>query len=516
MRKKLFILLALAKFGIGEVRIEFERSYGGSFTDEAHSVVVTSAGEYIVAGFTYSTDGDVVGGRGFLPDYWIIKLNSSGVIMWQRVAGGSDADYAQSVAKTSDGGCIVVGYSYSTDGDISGHHGSRARPDIWVVKLNFSGELEWERSLGGVGRDEGFQAKEAHDGGYILVGTTYEDGNDVPGNHGASDFFVAKLDRNGEIEWARCYGGSSDDGAYAVALTNDGGYVIAGYTYSNDGQVYGNNGWMDCWIVKIDSIGEVEWQRCVGGGRFDEARDIKQTPDGGYIVTGQTTSISHGEGDLFVFKLAPDGSIEWQRSFGGSLNECGFAVDIDYDGGYIIAGSASSSDFDVANNHGGADFWVIKLDIDGELIWAFSLGGSRDDCALGIARDLNRRVIVVGYSKSNDFDISHHHGSTLYADFWFVKLAPTIGIEQPPFINKAEYSFEIYPNPFNSNCVIVAPSNRKIRVLNLQGQEIQTSIAKTAENRYTWQPEPDIPQGMYIVEIELEKAKVFKKMLYIK
>ncbi|MGB9562019.1 MAG: hypothetical protein ACPL6C_04315, partial [bacterium] len=237
------LLLILFSSLLAQMRIEFEHSYGGSYTDEAHSIVSGSDGGYVIAGWTYSTDGDVSGGRGIFPDYWIVKLSTDGAILWQRVAGGSDVDYAYSVCKSDDGGYVVVGYSYSNDGDISGHHGGTSRPDMWVVKLDSLGEIIWERSIGGVGRDEGYDITQVDDGGYVVVGATYADGNDVPGNHGASDFFVAKLDRNGNIEWTRCYGGSSDEQAHSVCRADDGGCVVAGSTYSNDGDVSGNNGW---------------------------------------------------------------------------------------------------------------------------------------------------------------------------------------------------------------------------------------------------------------------------------
>lgn len=179
----------------------------------------------------------------------MVKLNATGNVEWQKTLGGSDYfDLAHSIQQTSDGGYIVAGESSSNDGDVTGNHGLR---DFWIIKLNTTGDIEWQKCFGGSNDDEARSIQQTTDGGYIVAGNSLSDDGDVTENHGGRDFWVVKLDSTGNIEWQKSYGGSNDDGAHFIRQTEDGGYIIAGNSESNDGDVTGNHGEGDFWIVKL-------------------------------------------------------------------------------------------------------------------------------------------------------------------------------------------------------------------------------------------------------------------------
>jgi hypothetical protein len=343
--------------------IEWQRCLGGTYDDYAYSIQQTSDGGFIVAGRTYSNDGDVSGNHG-KSDAWVVKLNSSGDIEWQKCLGGTGNDYAKSIQQTSDGGFIVAGYTDSNDGDVSGNHGYF---DYWVVKLNSSGTILWQKCLGGTSFDQAYSIQQTSDGGFIVAGRTYSNDGDVSGNHGDIDAWVVKLNSSGDIIWQKCLGGTSGDYANSIQQTSDSGFIVAGYTWSNDGDVSGNHGYYDYWVVKLNSSGDIEWQKCLGGTYYDYAYSIQQTSNGGFIVAGSTNSINgdvsgyHGYFDYWVVKLNSSGDILWQKCLGGTSDDYANSIQQTSDGGFIVAGYTNSNDGDVTENHGGYDTWVVKL-----------------------------------------------------------------------------------------------------------------------------------------------------------
>jgi hypothetical protein len=283
---------------------------GGSFWEEAWSVKQTKDGGFIIAGRANSIDGDVTGNHGSL-DYWVVKLNNIGGLEWQRSLGGSGFDLGYSVSQTEDGGYIVVGESDSQDGDISTPLGTS---DYWVVKLNFDGKIEWEKSLGGTNYDRGNDIQQTREGGYIVFGLSSSINGDITGNHGSDDCWAVKLSSNGTLEWQKALGGSSDDLGQSIRQTLDGGYILAGSTFSNNGDVVNNDGGLDLWVVKLNEQGMLEWQKTMGGTNTEIGTSIQQCSDGGYITVAETRSndgdVSGGQGqtDFWIVKLAPESS----------------------------------------------------------------------------------------------------------------------------------------------------------------------------------------------------------------
>ena len=351
--------------------IEWQKSLGGTGNEEATSIQQTIDGGYIIAGDSDSNDGDITGNHGGA-DYWIVKLNSAGAIEWQKSLGGSVYDEAKSIQQTTDGGYIVVGGAYSLDGDINGHHGTNDNENIdyWIVKLNRTGDIEWQKSLGGTADDYAYSITQTKDGGYIVAGESASNDGDLTGHQGSvlfTDYWVVKLTNAGVIEWQKSLGGTKNEYAYSIQQTQDGGYIVAGSSNSNDGDVTDNKGSDDYWIVKLTSSGTIQWQKCLGGTTYDASSAIQQTKDGGYIVAGLSNSNNgdvtgnNGYFDYWIVKLNSSGAIEGQKSLGGTADDEATSINQTKDGGYIIAGYSVSTDGDITGNQGSSDYWIVKL-----------------------------------------------------------------------------------------------------------------------------------------------------------
>ncbi len=366
----------------GAGNILWNRLYGGNADEIAESIHQTTDGGFIIAGYSASSaSGDVTGINNGLNDYWVIKLDAAGNIVWNKLYGGSLNDYAYSIVSTTEGGYAVTGYAISSaTGNVTGiNHGGS---DIWVLKLDATGNIVWNKLLGGGGDDDSYSISQTTDGGYFISGNSNSSlSGDVTGiNHGNVDCWILKLDGSGIITWNKLLGGAFSEGLYSAVQTSDGGYVLAGYSGSSaSGDVtQTTHGLNDYWIVKIDNSGNLLWNKLIGGLNEEFGRCIRQTSDGGYIIIGNSTSgnsgditdASHGGSDFLAIKLTPSGNISWIRLFGGIGTESSYSIIQLADGGYLMAGySSSSANGDViATNHSAAnDFWILKIDSNGAI-----------------------------------------------------------------------------------------------------------------------------------------------------
>lgn len=399
--------------------IKWQRSYGGSAADFANDLQLTDDGGYIIAGYTYSNNGHITVNKG-LADVWVLKLSVLGAIEWQRTLGGSGVDAAETIRPTPDGGYILTGTSASNNGDISGNQGSF---DLLVVKLAADGAIQWQRSLGGSGYDAGRDIVQTLDGGYIVVGRTTSTNGDVTGNAGGSDFWIVKLDDTGNIQWQKCYGTVNYEDAYSVQQLEDGSYIVAGETST----IESGTGFSikHFYIIKLTESGDAQWQRVLGGSRSDIAHIILATADGGYFVTGSSESnngdVSGNRGlqDYWAVKLSENGTIEWQRCIGGSGGDFALDAQITEDGGYLIAGTSGSSNGDVTGALGSFDCWIVKISSSGELEWQKSYGGTDYEEARAIRFTPDGGYIMAGFTRSQNRDVSVNFGDF---DVWLAKL----------------------------------------------------------------------------------------------
>ncbi len=433
---------------IQERGLEWEKSFGGSDFDVANSITQTFDRGYIIAGYSDSHDGDITDFKKY-SDYWILKLKADGDLDWQKSYGGSDKDVANSIVQTLDGGYIVAGYSDSHDGDMTNYKGAS---DYWILKLKANGELDWQKSYGGRKEDVANSIIQTLDGGYIIAGYSKSDEGDITNSIDGSDYWILKLKADGEIDWEKSYGGKNEDVANSIVQTFDGGYVVAGYSESVDGDVTNPRGGSDYWILKLKADGEIDWQRSYGGSDKDVAKSIVQTFDGGYVIAGFSESADgyirnpKGDNDYWIIKLKEDGALDWEKSYGGSSHDFAHSITKTIEGGYIVAGLSSSIDGDISSPIKTFDYWIVKLREDGALDWEKSYGGSMVDHANSIIQTYDGNYIVAGYSQSTDGDISNLR---VGFDFWILKF----GAPPPPLqsdTSDAVFSI-IMPEPVIQN-----------------------------------------------------------------
>lgn len=468
-----FTLCLAAALSHAQPAVQWQKCLGGSNEEWAYSTQQTTDGGYILTGYTRSTDGDITGNHG-LRDFWVVKVDTIGSLQWQKCLGGSGDEVANSIQQTPDGGYIVAGFTDSNDGDVSGNHGGPQ--DGWVVKLDATGSIQWQKCLGGTGVDWVTTVLRSIDGGYILVGRTGSNDGDVSGNHGGMDGWLVKLDASGTMQWQKCFGGTSTDWTKSIQRTTDGGYIVTGDTQSDDGDVSGNHGDYDIWVVKLDISGNMQWQKCLGGANGEWANSIEQTSDGGYIVGGYTQSNdgdvsgNHGgDHDIWVVRLDASGSMQWQKCLGGTDYEEASSVQQTTDGGYLVVGRTSSTDGNVTGNHGWTDGWLVQLDDTGNLEWQLCLGGSGFDGTNALDQIADGVYVIAGQAESIDGDVSGLHGP--YMDFWLVKLALVdLGVTEP-----APLIFSVAPNPTNGDVRITFPdlaSGKELSLIDALGREV--------------------------------------------
>ena len=497
--KKLFLSFSLVVVQFATLAqapaIEWQKSFGGSAAEEASSIELTNDGGYIVAGYTTSNNGVVTGNHGN-GDFWVVKLDASGTIQWQKALGGTGVDGAYCIQQTADGGYIVAGYTNSNDGNVTGNHGNI---DYWVVKLSVTGTIEWQKTLGGTQDELAYSVQQTRDGGYIVAGFTNSNNGDITGNHGGSDMWIVKLSSTGTIQWQKTLGGSAGESAYSIQQTTDLGYVVAGTTGSNNGDVTGVQGAIDYWVVKLTSTGAIEWQKTLGGTAPEIAYSIQQTTDTGYIVSGTTKSYDgdvtgyHGGNgnDAWIVKLSDTGSIQWEKTMGGTDDDYIRSIKQTTDGSYIAAGYTLSNNGDVSGNHGSWDLWAVKLSSTGTTQWQKTLGGTGPDGALSIQQTTDGGYIAAGSSAANNGDVTENQGS---GDYWVVKLA----LDTLSTTDFSEKDVKVFPNPATTILTIQNPNNitiDKITITDLTGKTVREQEQNTTQINVA-----QLASGMYILQ----------------
>jgi hypothetical protein len=250
-----------------------------------------------------------------------MKINANGSLKWRKTFGGEGNDYGLSVQQTSDGGYIIAG-----EADLSGV----SRPDAYLIKTNADGLEEWSRTFGGSETDRAYCVQQTEDKGYILVGSTDSFGA------GAQDVYLVKTDAKGKMIWEKTYGSPSNDEGYSVQQTLDGGYIITGRTFTQGNQGY------DLYLLKTDATGNIEWEKTFGGNGWEAGKHLGLTSDGGYIISGWTNSFGSENYDAYLLRTDALGNQLWETTLGGTGDEEAHAVQQTRDQGYIIAGWSNS------------------------------------------------------------------------------------------------------------------------------------------------------------------------------
>jgi len=505
--KKQIIFLSMVFISISllaqqTLDISWQKSVGGSIDEYASSVIRTADHSYFITGTTNSDDNHVNGNHG-ASDIWGVLMDETANFT-QVTLGGSSYEHGYDAKQTSDGGYIILGSTSSNDGQVSGFHGET---DIWVVKLNAGGSIEWKKCLGGSGYDVPSEILLTADGGYFIAGMTNSTDGDVSVNYGWADVWLVKLSENGTLEWEKSYGGSDFEDCLSCTLCSDNSYIIAAATMSHDGDVIGNHGNFDQWIIKVDQMGNLEWQKCIGGSDYDKPRDIIQASDGYYYVLGFAQSTdgdvndAKGYTDFWLVKLDQLGNIIWTHSYGGTDYDDGYTL-CEYDETIVMAGATNSVNGDVSLHIGGYDQWVAAVDQNGTLLWEKSLGGSLNDGAYDII-STDPGLFIVGSSGSNDGDVTENFGGR---DFWLVKLEWREGLEE----NKTQMA-HVFPNPVKNGLLnINAVHPCVLEILTISGKVVYSCEIQDTEQSI---PINGLKKGMYIARFISSKGIQIEKFL---
>lgn len=419
----LLAILCLSNELKAQPLLQWQRSIGGTASDYLEAIDAAGTNGYVLAGYSTSVNGDLNGNNGSF-DFWVVRIDSLGALLWQRNLGGSNEDKAYSVKSTHDKGVIVTGSSFSNNGDVSGNHGSA---DLWLVKLDSLGNLQWQRSFGGTQQDLGRSVLQTADKGYLVCGVTLSNNGDVSGNHGLEDAWLIKTDSHGNLLWQKTLGGSQNDRLLSVMLPREGGITLAGGTYSSNGDVSLNKGSEDLWLVHTDSIGTLLWEKTYGGSSADNAFVVRQHTDSSYFLGGWTLSNdldvsgNHGNRDAWLIHTDSLGNLIWNYCYGSTEADAFFALEITAAGDLLAGGLNTDNSGDISDNRGNWDFWIVNATTNGVINWKKSLGGLAYESCYGVLPTPDGGVLAGGFSSSNTGDVTGNRGSY---DMWIAKLIP--------------------------------------------------------------------------------------------
>jgi len=363
MKKLLLILLCLPMIGFGQ---GWETTFGGASADVGESVQQTTDGGYIITGLTHSYGN----GYGY-SDVYLLKTDVYGVEQWSQTLGGTNYEAGYSIQQTTDGGYIITGGKGGGNGNSE---------DVYLIKTDVNGVELWSQTFGGTGEDYCFSVQQTTDGGYVITGDTDSYGN------GSYDVYLIKTDVNGVELWSQTFGGPYYDEGKSVQQTTDGGYIITGIT--------GEWGFGNVYLIKTDGSGIEQWSQTFGASTVNDwGQSVQQTTDGGYIITGGTGGIggaSLNSEDVYLIKTDGSGIEQWSQTFGGTGSGAGGSVQQTTDGGYIITGYTTSF------VNGSRDVYLIKTDGSGIEQWSQTFGGTDDDEGKSVQQTTDGGYIITG------------------------------------------------------------------------------------------------------------------------
>ncbi len=455
--------------------------------------------------------------------------------------GGTDNDYGYSVAQTYDGGFIIAGRTKSFGAKLE---------DLWLVKINAAGDTLWTKTYGSYGDEWGSSMQITSDSGYIIVGHTRSSGA------GGSDVWLVKTNADGDTLWTKTYGGLDDDEGLSVQQTRDGGYIFTAYTKSF------NSAPGDLWLLKTNATGNTEWSKTYGGGKVEVGRSVKQTKDGGYIVTGFTLSYGSGSADIWLIKTDASGDTVWTATYGGTDEERGYCVDQTTDDGYIIVGTTMSF------GAGSSDVWLIKTNSSGDTLWTKTFGGSNDDAGYFVKETSDGGIIIAGRTgsfgagsddawviKTNEsgetdwtntyggisvenaaslgettdggYIVSGYtasYGSGLF-DLWLIRIGSDANSILPGYqINiPTDYALnQNHPNPFNPSTKITyrlrSTCHVELNVYDLSGKKVKTLINdnQSSGDHSVVFDGSDLASGIYLYQLKAGSFEQSRKMVLLR
>ncbi len=489
--------------------IIWQQQYGGTGDDRMNDLISLEDGGYIAAGFTTSSDGDVsenIGGQ----DGWVLRMDAAGNLLWEAVIGGSDRDVLNAVEATPDGGFLLLGTTFSTEASLGE---AKGESDIWLTKLNADGQIMWSKLFGGLLQDIAIDLTAIGEGQYVLAGYTYSSDGNFTENKGDVDACLLVVDAMGNLQWAKTYGGSDGESFISVKFEMQSRQIIAiGLTRSEDGDVLENRGSADYWVLKIDAeTGAIVRQNTYGGTLFDRAVEAVQFENGDLAIFGGTLSSNgqvtdnQGQGDLWLIRVGVEGDLIWQKTFGTEIIDNAYSLVQSSDGNLVLLGTNVSLAFPSNQN----DVTLYKVDAEtGALIWDFEISGSGDDVGNGLAIASTGGICFAGHTDSADGDIGvggKVHGSH---KTWVVRVddgsTPIESLTGFP-----DLKWEISPNPAHQAAVFSyqLPLNQTgiLRIEDMQGRTVKIyELPESQEENQLILDLTDCASGVYFYHLEIE------------
>ncbi|MBX7241612.1 MAG: T9SS type A sorting domain-containing protein [Bacteroidia bacterium] len=486
------ILLCCAKSICAQWNLSNQLTFGGSDEDKGFAMDTIPGGGFFLAGSCESEDGDAMLKHQY-NDAWILKLTPQKTIDWQLKVGGFDLDEAKSVKALPDGGCIAAGWTDSSDSLMSGSHGSR---DAWIARISKNGALLWIKLFGGSGMEAFNSVVQAPDGNFVALGFTDSQDGDIGFHHGGWDFWMVKTDTLGNLIWEKTLGGSNLDAGYDIIHTTDGGFLMTGQARSADGDASGYQGEWDVWLVKTDASGNIEWQKMMGGTGSDGAYKILATANSEYYVAAWTASADGdvtghlGGVDAWIIKTDTYGNIQWQKNFGGSSYDLVCSLSLTHQGEIAGAGFSRSQDGDLSGNAGWDDAWIALWDTSGSKLWSRRVAGSLYDQFCDISAAPSGVLTVLGWTNSMDGDIP---GTKGVEDVWLLTFDKNTGTDSP-VLSRA---FSCFPNPGSDALRLKSPIPSTFRLTDLSGN-VQL-LSPSGINQ--WEPDTrNLAPGIYLLQ----------------
>lgn len=381
--KYIFFSLLVISIGKSFSQNSFQRSYGLRGDEIIYSVCESPDTSIVMVGVTNSYQ---------LSDkyrqhkkIYVVDTDSSGQLMWGRIYGGDHVDIAKDIYPTRDGGYIITGNTRSFQPTIGAKD---KKKELLVLKIDKNGEVEWSKTYGGENHDYGFCVRQTLDGGYVVAGET----NSFESS--SSDIYILKLDFEGNLQWSKRMGGKNLEYAFEIVETYDG-YVLAGET-----NTFGVGNY-DIFLMKIDKDGEVQWTKTYGGVSEEYGYDLEYTADEGFVLTGSSYSFGLGRLDYYVLRLDKQGDILWSRVYGGESDDQAHSVKELKNGDFLVAGFSSS----FFNQLNGEDVYVLRLSEKGSVRWSKIYGGKFGDYAVYCLESKKGDFLIAGETASfNGFD----------------------------------------------------------------------------------------------------------------
>ena len=385
--------------------ILWEGFIGGLQYDAASNVLLVEDGSLLIGGELFSQDGAGRRNHSTKSDIYVQQVAAPGKVYWEAVLGGTGSETLADMVLSPDGGVVLLGTTDSDDGDPLPGEGLM---DIWVVKLNLFGEIVWQKRFGGSGNDKGFAITAYSGGGYLIGGSSgSRDGDMHSRHHGGVDSWLARITEEGQLLWEKHLGGSGNDFVSDLFEIRPGWFIVSNGTDSNDGDVPTNFGKKDAWVMLMDSWGNVEWNRVFGGTLQDEFLDCALAPNGDVLLGGNTYSAgrdigkNRGRGDAWLVRLNPHGELIWSQTYGGTWSE-GFSSMIALSsGGYLLSGLTKSRNGDIETLKGFYDAFLVRVDELGSKVWSGTMGHNAKDALSDIVEAPGGSFLGVGFSEKN-------------------------------------------------------------------------------------------------------------------